>query len=203
VIGSSFRQFMSADDRISLKALLKRSTASGSKIEMSLKAGDNSQLPVQISIRPLPRDNSTGAFFGIVVTDITEARRTRELLQALSRRTVEAQETERRRIAIELHDDITQYLCAILFRFQMLMGQLPDRDGALKKEALKLLEMLGRTADDVERISRDLRPAVLEQLGLREVLRVTRPAVLAGPPAGGAAVSSATTFSPPSRPSIT
>ena len=171
VMGSSFRRFLSAEDRKALRSLLQGPDESGSKMQLVLKAGDGSQLPVQISICPLPGDVSTRTIFGMVVTDLTEARRTAELLRALKHRVVHAQETERGRVALELHDNITQHLCGILFRCQALAGRLPDRGGPLSREAIKLQEMLGETAEEVERISRDLRPGVLDQLGLIGVVR--------------------------------
>lgn len=173
VIGSSFRRLLSAQDLATLRLLLKRPAKSGSKIQVLLNAADGSQLPVQISIRPLDGNDSNGATISMVVTDITEARRTEELLRALSRRIVQAQETERGRIALELHDNITQLLCAILARCQALAAKLPAREAPANKEAKKLLEMLGEAAGEVERISRNLRPGVLDELGLVAVLRDT------------------------------
>jgi signal transduction histidine kinase len=76
-------------------------------------------------------------------------------------------------VALELHDNITQLLCGILVRCQTLADKLSTRDGSAKEEAIKLRAMLGRTAEEVERISRDLRPSVLEHLGLAAVLRNT------------------------------
>ena len=129
-------------------------------------AGDGSQMPVQISIRPLARNGSTSATIGMVVTDMTEARRNEELLRALTHRVVQAQEAERGRVALELHDNITQLLCAVLVRSQTLADKLPARDRPAKREAIKLHEMIGRTVEEVERISRNLRPSVLDHLGL-------------------------------------
>jgi signal transduction histidine kinase len=104
---------------------------------------------------------------------MTEARRNEETLRALSHRLVRAQEAERGRVALELHDHITQLLCAILVRSQALADKLPARDVPSKKEAMKLRDMLGQTAEEVERISRNLRPSVLDELGLVAVLRDT------------------------------
>ena len=171
VIGGSFRRFLSVDGRTSLRALLKRPGVSGSKTKMLLKGSDGSRLPVQVSIRTLPKNGFAGRTFAMVVTDMTESMQTEALLRALSHRVTEAQENERRRVALELHDNITQHLCAILFRSQALACRLPDGDGPLKRDALTIQEMLSRTADEVERISRDLRPGVLNQLGLPEVMR--------------------------------
>jgi two-component system, NarL family, sensor kinase len=173
VVGSSFRRFLSAEDRAKLRAILKRTGKSGAKIQLLLNAGDGSQMPAHISIRPLAKNASKSATFAMVVTDMTEARRTEELLRALTHRVVQAQEAERGRVALELHDNITQLLCAILVRCQTLANKLSSRDGPSKGEVIKIREMLGQTAQEVSRISRNLRPSVLDELGLVAVLHDT------------------------------
>jgi signal transduction histidine kinase len=173
VAGSLFLRFLDVEDQALLGPLLKQPDQSGSKIQARLKADNDSILPVQISIRPLPQNNSNHATLGLVVTDQTAVRRSEEMLRALTQRVVEAQEAERGRIALELHDHITQLLCAILVRSQTLADLLPAREASAKKEAIKLRELLGQAADEVERISRGLRPGLLEHLGLAAVLRHT------------------------------
>jgi PAS domain S-box-containing protein len=173
VMGSSLRRFLSAENQATLRPLLKRAAKSGSKIQVLLKAGDGSQMPAQISIRPLAKNAFNRATIGMVVTDMTEARRNEKMLRALSHRLVQGQEAERGRVALELHDHITQLLCAILVRSQTLANSLSARDGPSKQEAIKLRKMLGQTAEEVERISRNLRPSVLDELGLVPVLRDT------------------------------
>jgi two-component system NarL family sensor kinase len=173
VMGSSFRQYLSTEDRALLRSLLKKADKSGSKIQVLLKAGDGSQRPAQISIRRLAKDDGNRAAFGMVVTDMTEAQRTEELLRALTHRVVQVQEAERGRVALELHDNITQFLCAVLVRSQTLADKLSSLDGPAKREAIKLRKMLGHTASEVERISRNLRPSVLDELGLVAVLNDT------------------------------
>ena len=171
LIGSPFRRFLSAEGRATLRPLLKRAGQFGSKIQGLLHAADGSQMPAQISLRSLAKNGAKRATIGMVVTDLTEARRNEQLLRALAHRVVQAQEAERGRVALELHDHITQLLCSILVRCQTLANKLSSRDGPLKAEAMKLREMLGQTAEEVERISRHLRPSVLDQMGLVAVLR--------------------------------
>jgi PAS domain S-box-containing protein len=166
VMGSSLRRFLSTEDRATLRPLMKRADKSGSKIQVLLNAGDGSQIPVQISIRPLAKNGFKSATIGMVVTDLTEARWNEELLRALTHRVVQVQETERGRLALELHDTITQMLCAVLVRSQMLADKIPARDETAKGEAMKLHEIIGKTVKEVERISHDLRPSVLDHLGL-------------------------------------
>ena len=171
VMGTSFRRFLSAEDQLTLRALLRRGDKAGSKFQVRLHACNGSQIPVLISIRPLAKHGSKSAGVGMVVTDMTESRRIEELLRGLSQRLVEAQEAERGRVALELHDNITQLLCAILVRSQVLADNLPSREKASREEAMKLRQMLGQTANEVERISRNLRPSVLNEMGLVPVLR--------------------------------
>jgi PAS domain S-box-containing protein len=170
VIGSSFRRFLSTTERLSLKTLLKQSAKSGAKIQVLLKAADGSFLPAQISVRPLAKDDFNHATVGMVVTDMSEAKRTEGLMRNLTHRVVQVQESERAGVALELHDHITQLLCAILFRCQALVDELSAKKGPSLQEAKRLRDMLGETAKEVERISRNLRPSTLDHLGLGAVL---------------------------------
>ena len=173
VLGSSFHHLFSAADQTILRPLMKRANKSGSKIQVDLHAGDGSKMPVQISLRPLAKHGSNRATMGMVVTDMTETRRTEEMLRNLTHRVVQAQEVERGRVALELHDNITQLLCGIVFSSQALADKLSARHGPAKQEAMKLSQMLGKTVEEVERISRNLHPGVLDQMGLVAVLRDT------------------------------
>lgn len=172
-IGSSFRRFISTEDGAVLRPLLRQPAAEGSKILVTLQVSDGSQMPGHLSIRPLARNGFKQSTFGIVVTDMTEVRRGEELLRTLAHRVVQAQEAERGRVALELHDTITQMLCAVLVRSQTLADKLPARNQAAKTEAGKLHEIIGWTIKEVERISRNLRPSVLDHLGLVAGLHYT------------------------------
>ncbi len=173
VIGGALHRFLSADDRAKLRPLMKRTGPAGSKLQLAINARDGSQLPVQISVRLLAASTLHEPTIGIVLTDMTEARRSEEMLRALSHRVVQVQETERGRVAVDLHDHITQLLCAILFRCQALVVELSASGGPSMREAMSLREMLGTTAKEVERISTNLRPGVLDQLGLDAVMRAS------------------------------
>jgi len=173
VIGTSFRRFLSPADGRSLRRLMKLSATSGAKVPLRLQAGVGSFRPVQISVQEMDRLGSGKLTLGIIVTDMTEVREHEARLRALTQRVVQAQEGERGRVALELHDNITQLLCAIAFRSAALAAKLSARDAPAKLEARALHEMLARTGVEVERISRNLRPSVLDQLGLDAVLRET------------------------------
>jgi two-component system NarL family sensor kinase len=173
VMGSSFRRFLSDADGVTLRTHMKQAAKSGAKIQLSLLASDGSKLPVQITIGELAREASTQVIVGMVVTDLTASRRNEEMLRGLTHRVVQVQEAERGQVAAELHDNITQLLCAVLMRSQTLADQLTSSEGPSKREALQLRELLGHTAAEVERITHNLRPGVLELLGLDAVLSAT------------------------------
>ncbi len=173
VIGGSFSRFLSPEDRAGLRVLMQRAAKSGGKTEVLLHGAGGPPLPAHLSIRPLTGPAAARATFGLVVTDMTESRRTEELLRALTHRVVQVQEAERGSVALELHDNITQLLVAIQFSSQALADKLKARDGPAKREAVKLRALLGQAAEEVERISRNLRPSILDQLGLGAVLRTT------------------------------
>ncbi|MEO5959641.1 MAG: ATP-binding protein, partial [Opitutaceae bacterium] len=75
VTGSFFHRFLSAEDRATLRRLMAGDDKAGAKIQVLLHIGDGSQMPAQISIRPLLKNGFNGATIGMVVTDMTEARR--------------------------------------------------------------------------------------------------------------------------------
>jgi PAS domain S-box-containing protein len=173
VIGGSLRRFLCAEDQANLRPLLRRAAKPGAGIQVLLSASDGSRVPVRVSTRPLARDARSRATVAMVVTDMTAAREAEERLRALTHRVVEVQEAERARVARELHDNITQLLCGIIFRSQALEDELPAQAGPLRRKARELRQMLGQSADEVVRISRVLHSSVLDQMGLVAVLRET------------------------------
>lgn len=93
----------------------------------------------------------------------------RERLQHLSRRLVRAQEEERRRLARELHDEIGQALTATQLNLQVLLElQDPQELKARLEDSLLLVEQL---LQQVRTLSLDLRPSMLDDLGLASALR--------------------------------
>jgi PAS domain S-box-containing protein len=98
-----------------------------------------------------------------------EVRCGRQRMQALSRQLLRAQEEERRHIARELHDEIGQSLSAVLINLQRAMRSPDVRSSApCLKESEGLIELV---LDQVRNLSLDLRPSVLDDLGLVASLR--------------------------------
>lgn len=81
-----------------------------------------------------------------------------------------SQEDERRRLARELHDETTQSLLAITRRLELYQAFESDREKLKQLEELQA--MLAETLGGIRQISRDLRPLILEDLGLVPALEV-------------------------------
>jgi len=112
------------------------------------------------------RDGRPIGTFG-VTRNITERKRYEAKLRALSSRLVEVQEAERRHIARELHDQIGQSLTGLRLLLEMIPDQPSRNVRASVDEAQALINDL---MDRVKDLSLELRPAMLDDLGLMPTL---------------------------------
>ena len=134
---------------------------------------DGRMRDVVIAIASLPDHGRT--VVQMVITDITErARENRELersrrdLRRLSASMVQAREDERRRIARELHDELGQRLTALKMELSSLGTAAADSAKAGRIGAM--LEMVDDTVATVRRIATELRPLMLDDLGLNAAI---------------------------------
>ena len=119
-----------------------------------------------------PIRNSRGKIRGAIETleIITERKKAEEDLRYYLQEITKAQEEERKRIARELHDSSAQNLIALLHQLDNL---LTDKTKLPVKEAKALwgfYEQIRDTLQEVRRFSRDLRPSILDDLGLLPAL---------------------------------
>jgi two-component system CheB/CheR fusion protein len=122
-------------------------------------------------VRPYRSDN--GAVEGAVLAwfDIDESKRIEHGLRALHARVVSAQETERRRLSRELHDGLGQMLSGVKFRLQSLPMEIASRPKKARQSISSVTQVLDRAIAEVRRVSRDMMPSELEDLGLRPALK--------------------------------
>jgi two-component system sensor histidine kinase UhpB len=85
-----------------------------------------------------------------------------------ARRALAAQEAERKRIAVELHDEVGQSMTGVL----LLLGKVASEVAPERRDVLaEAQEATRRSIDDVRRIAQELRPELLEHLGLVSALK--------------------------------
>jgi PAS domain S-box-containing protein len=99
---------------------------------------------------------------------LAESRAANERLRLLSRRLLEVQEQERRHIARELHDEIGQAFTALRLGLQAVERQCPESVAPAVRDGLAVVDAALRQVRD---LSLDLRPSLLDDLGLVPALR--------------------------------
>lgn len=117
---------------------------------------------------------AVAAVIGVFVTGMALNLRERWLadakLKELTQRIIDAQEEERSRVARELHDGISQMLVGVRYALELARRRLADNPAA-GESLSKGINGLGQAIQEVRRISRDLRPGVLDDLGLGPALQ--------------------------------
>jgi len=120
-------------------------------------------------------NDATGRKIGFrgTVKDITERkwaeeelRRSREQLRSLSTHLQSMRETERTLIAREIHDELGQSLTALRMDSSWLEKRLPDDQKLLLEKTQSMSELIDMSIRTVQRISTELRPGMLDDLGL-------------------------------------
>jgi signal transduction histidine kinase len=105
-----------------------------------------------------------------LVFGITSLRQ-REQLRLLAARLEEAREAERARVSQELHDELGQALTGLKLDLSWARDRVAERHAAAAARLDEALHLVDQTVDAVRRISAELRPGVLDDLGLEAAIR--------------------------------
>lgn len=106
-----------------------------------------------------------------LVINIRERRLADVKLKALTQRIFDTQEEERGRVARELHDSISQILVGVRYTLELARRRLIVKDDRAGESLGLGIDNLNGAIQEVRRISRDLRPGVLDDLGLGPALQ--------------------------------
>ena len=106
-----------------------------------------------------------------VAQGTAELRRSHEDLRRLGVHLESVREEERTRIARDLHDDLGQALTAATMDLDWIIDQLRSDQEPLGKRARGMMALLGSAMDSVRRITTELHPSILANLGLTEAMK--------------------------------
>lgn len=135
---------------------------------------------LELSYRASPLvEPGNGEFIGSIVAyhDIAERRRAEAVSRELDASRQMAQvvqthlEEERRALAMELHDELGQYVTAVKTIAQATANRTAESDPQTHSSSLAIVSAAGQIYDAVHHIIRRLRPVALERFGLAETLR--------------------------------
>ena len=169
------QQYVNPEDRDRLKALYeKQGFVEGFETEVHKRDGD--RVWISMNARAAKTQRGQTLYYEGTTEDITsrkeaeaELHAARERLRSLSRSLLQKMEAERYLIARELHDEIGQALTAVKLNLQSLKHQ--SRDRALVSAFPESISIIDKALEQVRSLSLNLRPSILDDLGLVAALR--------------------------------
>jgi len=145
---------------------------SAHKAEYSCLRRNGEVFDAELSIAPLRVNGERPAGFVAIVRDITESKRFRANMQYYISQITRVQEEERRRVARELHDETLQSLVSLSFDIDTMIignGHLSPKD---VQQLQRLRDKTHNIMDEVRRFSHNLRPDVIDRMGLVPTLEI-------------------------------
>lgn len=178
--GKNFAPLIHPEDLPRVKDLFLRTLEGKSydaDFEARFYAKDGKIHLLSLSSGPLYKDGRVIGLFNIG-KDITEHRKVEDALREsekhlryLSSQLLTAQETERRRISKELHDELGGALSVLKLGLSFIGKKLENDPVAVREECETISQYIDQVIENVRRLSRDLTPSILQDAGLSPAIR--------------------------------
>lgn len=153
------------------RALLGSSSeASTERYELQMIRKDGTERIIE-AITTLLADHDGSISVLATLRDVTEQRRVRDSIRAYAAQVTRAQEDERKRVARELHDETIQALASLGLAIDALVSRRPDLPADISEGLERLRDRTDEILHGVRRFSQDLRPPVIDALGLADGLQ--------------------------------
>lgn len=134
---------------------------------------DGSSFPVYLTSDIVTNPSNDPIGLVTICEDITDRKKaeneietSRKQLRNLTNSLQSAREEERKKIAREIHDELGQSLTAIKIDLSLMKRKLPKDATSLHNRADKMTDIVNLTLQSVKRIAKELRPEILDELGL-------------------------------------
>jgi PAS domain S-box-containing protein len=141
----------------------------GIELPFRRKNGDRFWGLVLSSILTDSKGNKRGQLMS--VADISVQKRAEKSLRALSSQLINAQESERKIVSQDLHDSIGGKLTGIKYSLEKIISDLQNVSDSLEKSLKDVLSIVQRTIEEAQRITKNLHPSILDDLGLFAAIR--------------------------------
>jgi PAS domain S-box-containing protein len=186
IIGRSINDFLIKEQERSILGKMRKALNKGATLTYERRLRHKNGSTIYLLVNSSPLLDSKGQHIANIgmMANITqrkkvevalseaksELEKANQQLKAYGQRITQVQEEERKRIAYELHDDTAQYISIL----KMQIGALIQSNKIRSPDVLEKLQYLEKDADrafhDVRRYSHELRPVVLEHMGLLAAL---------------------------------
>ncbi|MGB2798793.1 MAG: PAS domain S-box protein [Dehalococcoidia bacterium] len=169
LVDRNVTEFLS-EDALALARDVKRRLLKGEPVderyEQRIFRRDGTEAIMELATSLITHDGQPAAFHNIA-RDVTAERKMRDSMRFYLQKVLVAQEEERKRIARDLHDDTGQSLLLLTHRLDAIASDPKNKLSKPVQEKLSELHSLAvESLDSLRRYAQELRPAILDDIGL-------------------------------------